>query len=460
MGASRPSIILPLVVACLVGLVWLNQGVSSARVDARVATLNMESPLGVAEYLRLNLYARSGDEEIYFAVASALRGLPHDQSRLSDRGASTPAWFSQTTAADGHWHAPYTEVPIEYPIATLPFVLLSSLLAGTSFRGFTVILSSLMLACLIGASALAIRAQPDRDRRERWWAVVWMLLAQGSLAVQRLDAVVALGLACLLSALCERRRFVAGASLGLATALKLVPIVLAAPLLAADRELWTNKRRLTALVSPAAGLFGALALALGPMLLFPGALGRVLAYHGERGLQAESSFGVLLGVWRKLGGTSTPTAYSFGSFNLVGGHADWLASLCTPLLIVLMTGLVIQVARAPAPTNETQRRDLLALALLGAMMALWLSGKVFSPQYLTWAMPVVLVVSGKRGRTLTKGLILVMAVSQLYGRGYYGQVVAQGALGVFTLLGRLLLLVALAVLVWRAIGARAPRVTT
>jgi hypothetical protein len=109
-----------------------------------------------------------------------------------------------------------------------------------------------------------------------------------------------------------------------------------------------------------------------------------------------------------------------------------------------MAALAIWLARAPQPHEKAARRDRLALALLAGLSGLWLSSKVFSPQYLTWAMPIVLAVSGKRGRTLTWLLFATMAVTQIYLTGYYGEVIHRSVVGVGSLLVRLLLLGAFA----------------
>src|SRR5579862_23763 len=151
-ASIRRSALVPFVVSCLLGIGWLNQGWSSARVDAIVSANEADPvahPLGLVRYVLLNLYERSGDEEIYFAVASAIRGLPYDHVRLSSRGQDTPASFARTPAEDGHWHRPYTEVPIEYPIAMIPLILLPSFVAGATFDAYAFAFGALMAVLLL-----------------------------------------------------------------------------------------------------------------------------------------------------------------------------------------------------------------------------------------------------------------------------------------------------------------------
>ncbi len=455
----RRSAVVPFVASCLLAVVWLNQGVSSARVDAIVSANQVDPaahPLGLVRYVLLNLYERSGDEEIYFAAANAIRGLPYDRARLTGRGQGTPASFARAPAADGRWHRPYAEVPLEYPAAMLPLILLPSFIAGESFEAYTRAFGALMAVLLLAAAALAIRAQPAESARRQWWWMTALLLAQGGLAIRRLDALPALLLTITLLAAAERRAATAGAALGLATAAKLLPAILTAPLVAADRAQWRSRG---ARVRGVIGFAAALCVGLGPMLFPPDALLGYLRYHSARGLHVESTGAVLLCAWRLVTGTASPSTMSYGSFNVDGAAATLVARLSPWISVVLVGAITVRCARASAPDSEVARRDRLALALLAALAALWLSAKVFSPQYLTWALPLVLAVSAKRGETLRWLLFAIMTVTQIFLRGYYGQVIHGTAIGVGTLLVRLPLLVAFAVVAVRGLDGTAPGVS-
>jgi hypothetical protein len=448
---------LPFLVACAIAMIWLNQGMKHSQALDRVAAIAdpLHHPLEGVRYVGILLYMRSRDEEIYYAVASAIRGLPYDHERLFDRGSGTPASFDRAPPKeDGRWHRPYTEVPIEYNAALLPFVLLPSFFAGTDFATYARIFSVLMAALLLGAAALAIRAQPSRDARERWIAMAWMLLGLGSLAVQRLDAVTAFLVALTLWAAAERRPAALGAALGLATATKLLPVLFLAPLIAADKEAWTKpKTRVRAAVA-----FAAIAtIGFAPMLLPVDGLLGVLRYHSERGLQVESASAVLLETWRLLEGTAVPAIFSYGSFNVEGTAATVLARLSTPIMLVMIAALTVALARAPAARDDAARRDRLALALLAALCVLWLSAKVFSPQYLTWGMALVLAVSGKLGKRLTWLFFAVLLATQVVLCGLYVLVVQITPVGQASLCLRLGLLVVFTIVVVRGFLTATPR---
>jgi hypothetical protein len=395
-----------------------------------------------------------------------MRGLPHDDDRLLHRGHDTPPWFDRAPAVDGRWHPLYVEVPFEYPIALLPFVLLPSFIAGETFEGYTRALGVLMTAVLLAAAALAIRAQPDRPAKDRWWAMVAMLLAHGSLAVQRLDAVPALLLAWALWAAVARRPAMTGVALGLATATKLFPVLLVPLLVAADPDAWRTWR---ARLRGALGFALAAAAGFVPMLFPPESLLDVLRYHSARGIQAESTAGALLALGHLLAGTVAPATLSYGSYNLDGATAALLARLCTPLMALLLAGATawfVRAARADedgsegtfaAPSRrglhqDVDRCDRLALALLSGLGVLWLTSRLFSPQYMTWAIPLVLAVAGKRGKTLTWLLFAILALTQVYMRAFYGQLIRGTPVGVGFLIVRLPMLVAFLVVALR--GAR------
>jgi hypothetical protein len=236
----------------------------------------------------------------------------------------------------------------------------------------------------------------------------------------------------------------------LAAAAKLVPIVLVPVVIAADRASFAEPRTRFRF---GGGLAAGLTLGLGPMIaLAPGALGQVLGYHAQRGLHVESTMGTLLGLARLVSGRRVPAVLSHGSFNLDGGAADALAALTSPLLALGIAALCIFLWRAEATTDEEARADRIGLALLGGSAIVWLCAKVFSPQYLTWAIPLVVAISGRARRAIATVAIFVMALTQLYLRGYYDALVAQSAPGVLTLVVRQ---AGIAVLAWLVVRALA-----
>jgi hypothetical protein len=238
---------------------------------------------------------------------------------------------------------------------------------------------------------------------------------------------------------------------GLAGACKIVPLLVVPVMVAADWSFWRAR-----LVRLGAWIAAGLAVGFGPMFLAsPRAVVDFFRYHGFRGLQVESTLGALVGAARLVLGTVRPATISYGSFNLDGSFPDALARLSLPLTVAGIAALVARAAfagragRAVDAVDEPARIERIACATLAATLVLWLTGKVFSPQYLTWGLPLVLAIPGRRGVEAIWIAIAAFAVTQLYYRGFYDLVFDQRPIGIITVLVRQAILVALLVRVAR-----------
>lgn len=449
LAASRRA---ALAFVVLVACVWLNQsyGVATWRgIKERLRTEPGAHVVDAARYPFIFLYRRSGDEELYHATATAVVGGEVDPAPFVNRG-KTPL-PPVTTPADGRFHVPYQEVPFEYPPPNVPFVVLPRLLASdfeTYARIFCATMGLLLAASAVVGARLGARGDA-RSEALRLWGFGLLLLAHGAIAVQRLDAIVAVLVALLVRAAVARRAVLVGFLGGLLGATKMVP-VLATPAAAFAAGLGPRRgpgglRQVGEVV--AGGALG-LALGLGPMVtLSPAALPMLLAYHGQRGLHVESTFGVIYGAVKLLAGRPERAFVDFGSFNFHGAVADALARAALPLTLVLVA--LATLASLPAPPDgasdaedERRRAVRVPLAVLAALAALWLGGKVFSPQYLTWALPVVVALPGRRALAASVGLGVCLFAGQLFFRGYYDHVYNQLPVGVATMVIRLAVLVA------------------
>jgi hypothetical protein len=439
----------------LVAGVWLNQSVSRAeweRVRDRVFAAPGEHLLEAVHYPFVFLYRRSHDEEIYYATASALLGRPFPPAFL-DRGEVPGAYRAPSSTTDGRVRVPYVEVPLEYPPTALPFIVLPRLVAS-SYQVYAQAFDALMAACLAAACALAIRVvspADDAGRARRWWLGTAVLLAHGAIAVQRLDAVVALLMALALRAAVRRRPGQLGAWIGLAAATKIVPGLLLPIVVACDRDLLRPKK-LAWLVGSAAVACG---LGLAPLLL-SGHFADFLAYHGQRGLHVESLLGSLYGVACAMRGRPADALLDFGSFNFHGAVPDALAVATPWVTLAAIAAVTWFVWRAPANDADGASPGRWSAALLAGMAVLWLGGKVFSPQYLTWAIPLVLAVPGERvvRSPIALSFVAALVLGQLYLRGYYDHVYGQRPLGLGTLIVRQATVVALFVWALRAVRRR------
>ena len=82
---------------------------------------------------------------------------------------------------------------------------------------------------------------------------------------------------------------------------------------------------------------------------------------------------------------------SHGSQNLAGGFPDALATIQTLLQAAAVIATWVWFARGPAS------RERLIRATATAVCAFIAFGKVFSPQFLIWLIPLVPLVAGRRG---------------------------------------------------------------
>jgi hypothetical protein len=451
------------VLAAFVACVWLNQSVGGKdweRARDRVFASPAEHPVQAARYPFVFLYRRSLDERYYYETAGAILGEPADTAVVRQMHGKMPeGWVETFPAADGRWHAPYSEVPLEYPPFDLPFFVGPRALVAT-FAAYGYLFGGLMGLCMLGAIAAAIAAAKkggadDADIAHKWLLASGLLLAQGALAIQRLDPIAALFLGIAMLAAAGRRPFALGLALGLAGAAKILPLLVLPAVVAADWRAYRDRRARARL---GAGLAVALVVGLGPLLLSARATIAMLHYHAARGLNVEATLGIALGIARALVGRSEPAPASFGSQNLEGPLADLLARLGLPLLVGCTAWLVFRLAQQPTTDQELPKDRLtrIAASAIAATAIVWLTSKVLSPQYLTWGIPLVLAVPGRAGTRLAWTAILAMAVTQLYTRGFYDLVVAQAPIALLTLAVRQALLFAMLAMAVRAATRSTP----
>jgi hypothetical protein len=470
--AMRPRFGTPALVllSAFVACVWLNQSVGGKDWEGlrdQVFAAPRQHIVELARYPFVFLYRRSLDERYYFEVASSILGEPADGEVIRHmHGAMPPGFRQDLPPADGRWHTPYVEVPLEYPPLNVPAIVLPRLLAST-FKGYGFAFGGLMGLCLFFAIATGI----DIARRgestakavdRRWLLATGLLLAQGALAVQRLDPIATLCLALGVRAAVRRRTFAMGVMTGLAGAAKVTPLLVLPVLVAADATVWREPRKLARVAVGAA--LGLLVPFAPVVALAPHAALEMLRYHAARGLNVESTFGVALGIGRRLFGHVEAAPASFGSQNFVGPVPDFLAAASGPVTLVAVAWLTWVVAKraslsAPAPdaaasepTADRARVQRITVSALLAVLVIWLTGKVFSPQYLTWGIPLVLAIPGREGTRLAWGAIVAMGLTQLYFRGFYDLVVEQHTIALLVLGVRQAVLVGL--------GAVAARLAT
>jgi hypothetical protein len=436
-----------------VALLWLNQSLGGTDWEAFRDRTNAAPSAHVVDAVRyplMFLYRRAPDEALYYATASATLGRHYDVDITKTRGDSPLPPLGHPE--DGRFHMPYAEVALEYPPPNLPFVIAPRVITST-FETYAYAFGALMGALLIAAGLIAARVgsrsrsrtRSEADEAARIFALGLLLLAHGAIAIQRLDAIVALLLVLMVRAAIRRDDASLGFWGGLLGATKFVPI-LVLPVLVIASGVRGGKR----LGAVALGATAGLALGLGPMIVMGReSLPAVLAYHAARGLHVESTLGVVYGTAKAIAGMPEAALLDYGSFNFHGPIADLFAKAALPLTLALV-GYVGYASRSPGAgagakddddkDGDDDRASHIVLAALAATTALWLGGKVFSPQYLTWALPLVIALPARGWPKVAALLGVVVLLSQIYLRGFYDYVYDQRLLGVITMVVRLAVL--------------------
>jgi hypothetical protein len=344
---------------------------------------------------------------------------------------------------------PYRDFDVEYPPAALPVFALPALGGEDSYNA---IFEGLMAACAAGAlcfGVLALREVGASDRRTAA-AVAFAAaapLALGSIVLARFDFwPAALTVATLAALLADRYRLGLGV-LGLAVASKLYPLAILPLALAYT---WRRRGRHEALI--ALGAFGAVLLAcfLPFLVLSPGGVFDSISGQLSRPLQIESlGSGVLL-VLHHLIGLDVVMKTGHGSQNLHGSGTVLAAVVLSAAQIGTLVGIWTWFARGP---GEPERLIRAVAAVLVAFIAL---GKVLSPQFLIWLIPIVPLVRGRRGIVASATLGAALVLTQLWFPKRYLELAYElGETVSWLVLARdLTLLALLAVLLW---PARTPR---
>ena len=134
---------------------------------------------------------------------------------------------------------------------------------------------------------------------------------------------------------------------------------------------------------------------------------------------------------------------SHGSQNLAGSAPNVLAAAQSLLQAAALVTVWVLFARGPA------RRDRLVLASAAALVAFIVLGKVLSPQFLIWLIPLVPLIgigsdSHRRGLTALALFAAALVLTQLWFPYRYWQLALNlGALESWLVLARDLVLVAL-----------------
>ena len=279
---------------------------------------------------------------------------------------------------------PYRDFAVEYPPAALVSFLLPA-----AFGDYAAAFAWQMAAC--GVVLVAVVAA---IRIEAAFYVALAPLLAGSLILSRFDLWPALLTVGALAALVRERHRLGWGLLGAAVAAKLWPFVIAPLALT-----WSYRagRSRAALVG-----VGVAAIAFVPFaIVAPHGLWESLRGQASRPLQIESLGASLFTVF---GHPRVITTH--GSQN-IAGHGG-IGAVFALVQIATLVALWAAFADGPATSTRLLRYSAAAVCAFVAF------GKVLSPQFLLWLIPLVPLVRGRRGIAATALLTTALVLTQVW----------------------------------------------
>jgi Glycosyltransferase family 87 len=340
--------------------------------------------------------------------------LLHHGSLGSGQITDTPTYQSYGDAM-ARGAVPYRDFALEYPPGALPVFILPSLGHEGDRVAYDRWFDREMALCgclaLLGTALClrALRAGPTRTAAALGFFGVAPLLI-GSVTLTRFDFWPAALLVFALAALLWDRPIPAAILLGCAIGAKLWPAALA-PLFV----VWlvrTHGARIAGLWT--AGVAAVVAAIFLPFtVLAPGGVGHSFHSQLARPLQIESLGSAILIAVHHVAGTTLHVTGSFGSQNVTGPGAHAAEIVTTIAGVLALAGIWALFARGPATGARLAAHSAAAIA---AMLAF---GKVFSPQFVIWLVPFVLLVGGLRGVAAGAFLAAVLALTHAWFPHHY-----------------------------------------
>jgi hypothetical protein len=337
---------------------------------------------------------------------------------------------------------PYRDFDLEYPPGALPAFAVPGLVSHGGHDqsvkpGFRRTFETMMWMC--GAVALLAMTLTLRELRASPWLPLLFAalapLALGSVILSRFDLWPAAIAACAIAALATSRFRVGHLLLGLAAVSKFYPGVLV-PLAVAYA--WKRRGRREALIGLALSLGAFLAVFLPFLALAPGGVWHSISVQLGRPLQVESIGAALLLAGHHVLGFGLAGETSHGSQNIDGTAADAIGVVSSVVQAGVLIWIWTSFARGPATLPALVRASAAALCAFVAF------GKVLSPQFLIWLIPVVPLVRGRRGLWAGALLLAALVLTQVWFPFRYFRLALDFEAGLsWVLLARDLVLVAL-----------------
>jgi hypothetical protein len=281
---------------------------------------------------------------------------------------------------------PYRDFFVEYPPGALPAFVLPSFGPADDW-----VLLFKILQIGFGAAAIALVALTlallGASTRRLYLATSFAALAPlalGPTVLNRYDLWPAALLAAALAALVAGRTTLGLGVLGAAAIAKGYALAAVPPALL---YVWARGGRSELKRGTIAFLATGFVIAAPFLVTGPGGLRHAFKIQTERGLHIESLGGSILAAADRLGVYGADVLSGF-AFELHGSLADAVATLAVLVQLAAMVAVWILYRRGPATAQR------LVVAAAAGMTAFIAFGKVLSPQFLIWLIPLVPLARG------------------------------------------------------------------
>jgi len=325
---------------------------------------------------------------VFVSLSAAMPSVWNESTPISD----VPHYREFGDAMD-RGAVPYRDFAAEYPPGALAAFVIPSLTSHGRV-GYGRAFGIEMVLCGIAGIAVCFAAMRMLGFAGRRLAAGLAPLAAlpvllGPLALERFDLYPALLVTGALALLIAGRDRAGAGVLGLAIAVKVYPAMLV-PLAVA----WTWRRRGRREALIALGICVLVAAVVFAPFFAVAPAGVASSVRGQlnRPLQIESPGAAVLLAIHHVFGMGLAWKSSHGSDNLTGAVAVAAAAVATVAQVAVLLWVWFRFATR-RPPNTTVLVD----AAFAALLAFVALGKVLSPQFLLWLLPIAALAAGRRG---------------------------------------------------------------
>jgi len=183
------------------------------------------------------------------------------------------------------------------------------------------------------------------------------------------------------------------------------------------------------------------------LIIAPRGIWHIFAYHLDRPLQIESVLGTPLFIAHGLGHLWIDIATDYGSQSIAASGATTMVRLSSPLTFLALLAVYGLVVRRRAHLRAAPHD--LPLVVLAVILAFLAFGKVLSPQFLIWILPVAALVLIEDPLTGGLALATVFLTQVEFPRLYWDLVYLRGPAWGVVAARNVLLLITFGVTLWR-----------